>query len=236
MSITNPSQYECDNAQPGDLFFIKHRGIIYRWYRDKFLKDKIKVYINENWNTDKKIPVYQEDCTLIFKWELQGRSEFENEVPYYIGFNNKYISYGKRLKRLQFGSENVSIILKGGFSILIPIEFIRNGLLKLDNTRQYIDRERQVHTALRFARYKGDFFKKRCAELNLSEWDISYCTLCGKPLKFKFDKEEPYMENQCTCGNMILKDEPINWDTVAYWFNSQTHQPFIDKYKEFWKI
>lgn len=236
MSISNPSQYECDNTQRGDLIIVRPRHALYKWYRSRFQKDKIKLKIRKNWDTDEKIEVYQEDCTLIFSWEVLGKSEYLNEIPYFIGFNNRYIQKGNMLQRMQFGSENVSIVLKNGFSILIPTSSFREGLEKLDNARRGIDENRQVQEALRFARYKGDFFKNRCNELNLSEWSITYCNVCGNPIKIKFDKEEPYVVNTCKCGNMQVASEPITWDVVAFWFNRQTQKPVIDRYKEFWKI
>lgn len=236
MAISNPSQYECDNAQKGDLVFIRKRSSIYKWYRKWFLKDKIKINIRKDWETEERVTVYQEDCTLLFSWEIQGKSEYLDEVPYYIGFKTNFIKSGNLLKKLQFGSENICIVLKSGFSILIPTSAIRNGLNKMDNVRKDIDENRQIQQALKFARYKGDFFKKRCKELELTEWTISYCIVCGNSVKIKFDKEEPYIENCCDCGNMMVKSEPITWDTVAFWYNSRTQQPVIDKYKEFWKI
>lgn len=236
MSISNPSQYDCDNSQKGDLIVIRNRPLIYKWYRDRFQKYKTKLRVRKDWISEDRIEVYQEDCTLIFSWEIQGKSIYENEIPYYIGYKGRYIPYGKKLKTLQFGSENVSIILKGGISILIPTSSIRNGLNKLDNTRKYIDEDRQIQEALRFARYKGDFFKKRCAELGLKEWVITYCNVCGNSVTVKFDKEEPYINNTCNCGNLIIKDEQITWDSVAYLFNSQIQPQIVNKYKEFWKI
>lgn len=236
MAITNPSQYDCDNAQKGDLIIIKPRLAIYKWYRARFQKYKTKLKVRKDWNSDERIEAYQEDCTLIFSWEIQGRSEYNDEIPYYTGLNNKYFQYGKKLKLLQFGSENVSIVLKGGFSILIPTTAFRTGLDRLDNARKYIDENRQIQEALKFARYKGDFFKRKCEELDLKEWTITYCNVCGEPVKIKFDKEEPYVENTCKCGNMLVKNETINWDTVAYWYNRQIQKPYVDAYKEFWKI
>lgn len=236
MSIINPSQYDCDNSQKGDLVIIKRRPKLYKWYRDRFLKDKIKLKIRQRWDSDDRIEVYQEDCTLVFKWEIQGKSEYVNEVPYILGFNNKYSKYGKRLQTIQFGSENISIVTKHGLSLLIPTMYVRSGLDKLDNTRKNIDEERQIQQALKFARYKGDFFKKRCKELNLDGWSISYCSVCGKPLRIEFDKEEPYINNTCDCGNTVVENKDITWNTVAYIFNSQTQQYCANRYKEFWKI
>lgn len=236
MSIISPSQYECDNSQKGDLVVIRNRPKLYKWFRKHFQKDKIILKIKKNWTSDEVVEAYQEDCTLIFSWEIQGKSEFEDEIPYYIGYNNRFVPYGKRLKKLQFGSENISIMLKSGFSILIPTSYIRTGLDKLEAARRGVDEDRQIEQALKFARYKGDFFERRSKELNIKEWTISYCIVCGNPVKIMFDEEKPRIDNTCTCGNMVVESEPITWNTVAFWFNSRTQQPVIDKYKEFWKI
>lgn len=236
MSIISPSQYDCDNAQKGDLVVVKRRPMIYRWYRKNFLKDKVKIKIRLRWDSEERIEVYQEDCALIFKWEIQGKSEFKNEVPYHLGYNSKYFKSVKKLQTLQIGSENISIVLNNGLSLLIPTSYMRNGLNKLDTAMRDIDEERQVQQAIKFAKYKGEFFKKRCKELNLDGWTISYCNVCGNPVRIEFNKEEPYVNNTCDCGNVVVKNEDIDWDTVAYIFNSQVQPHYASKYKEFWKI
>lgn len=236
MSIINPSQYDCDNSQKGDLILVKPRPLWYKWYRKNFQKDKIILKVRKDWNSEDHIDVYQEDCTLIFNWEIQSRCDFKDEVPYYVGIDNKYLKHGKYLSNLQFGSENISIVLKSGLSVLIPTSYIRDGIRKLDEVKKSFDDNRQIQEALKFAKYKGDFFEKRCKELNLKEWSISYCNVCGKPINIKFDKDVPYVENECDCGNMKVEDEDITWDTVAYWYNRQILKPCINKYKEFWKI
>lgn len=236
MSIINPSQYDCDNSQQGDMIVIKPRPAFYKWYRSKFLKDKIKLKVRKDWNTDDRIEVYQEDCTLLFSWEIQGTSEYKDEVPYYIGYNSRFLKYGRRLKLIQFGSENVNIVLKHGLSILIPTCYVRNGLDKLENTRKNIDTKRQIQQALKFTRYNGEFFQKRCNELDIKNWSVTYCPICGNSVNIEFDKEEPYINNTCKCGNMLTDSESITWDMVAYIFNSQTQEIIANKYKEFWKI
>lgn len=236
MSICNPSQYECDNMKQGDLIVVQNRPLLYKWYRAHFQKDKLILNLRKDWNTSEKVKAYQEDCTLLFSWEILGKSEFIDEVPYFTGYDEKYIKGTKKLHKLQFGSENISIVLKSGLSILIPTNKVRAGLDKMDNTRQTIDEQRQIQQALKFARYKGDFFKQRQKELNKDEWIINYCIVCGNPIKIKFGEENPQVENTCNCGNMVVKNEPIDWDTVAYWFNRQINPIVIKKYKKFWEI
>lgn len=236
MPIIRPSQYDCDNAEKGDMVAVRPRPFLYKWYRKNFQKDKLILKIRKDWNSDERVEAYQEDCTLLFSWEILSKCEFKNDVPYYIGINNKYFKKKRILQLLQFGCENISIVLDNGLSVLIPTNSIRQGIQRVDNTIKHIDENRQVQEALKFARYKGDFFKKRQQELSIDEWNISYCSVCGKPVKIKFDREEPYLENTCDCGNMLVKSEPITWDIVAYWYNSQIVQPAANKYKEFWKI
>lgn len=236
MPIIRPSQYDCDNAEKGDMVAIKPRPFLYKWYRKNFQKDKVILKIRKNWDSDERVEAYQEDCTLLFSWEILGRCEFNNEVPYSIGINNKYFKKRRILKSLQFGCENICMILDDGLSILIPTENFRRGIQKIDSIIKSVDINRQVQESLKFARYKGDFFKKRQQELNISEWNISYCSVCGKPVKIKFDNEEPRVDNTCECGNMLIESEPITWDMVAYWYNSQVIKPAMNKNKEFWKI
>lgn len=236
MPIIRPSQYECDNANKGDMVVIKPRPFLYKWYRKNFQKDKVILNIRKSWDSDERIKAYQEDCTLLFNWEILSRCEFNNEVPYNIGINNKYFKKRMTLKSLQFGCENICIILDSGLSILIPTENFKRGIQKVDSTIKNIDINRQVQESLKFSRYKGDFFKKQQQKLDIKEWNISYCSVCGNPVKIKFDKESPYVENTCSCGNMFIENESITWDMVAYWYNSQVIKPAINKNKEFWNI
>lgn len=236
MPIVRPSQYDCDNAEKGDMIAIKPRPFLYKWYRKNFLKDKIILKVRKSWDSDDKIEAYQEDCTLLFSWELLSRCEFNNDVPYNIGINNKYFRKRRTLKSLQFGCENMCMILDNGLSILIPVENIKRGIQKVEDISKTVNINKQVQESLKFARYKGEFFKKRQQELEIKEWNISYCSVCGKPVRIGFDKEEPYVENTCDCGNMLIESEPITWDMVAYWYNSQVVKPAMNKNKEFWKI
>ena len=132
MAINSPSQYECDNMKQGDLISVRQRNSLYKWYRKNFLKDKIILNIRKDWSSDERIKVYQEDCTLLFSWELLGKCEFKNEVPYFIGYNGKFIRRVKRLKILQFGSENINIVLNSGLSILINLQDIKEIFSKRD--------------------------------------------------------------------------------------------------------
>lgn len=236
MSIPKPSQYECDNMQNGDIVMVQRRPFLYKWFRDTFQKDKIKIKIRPVLTSDDRIEVYQEDCTLVFSWEINGKSEYNDEVPYYIGYNGRFSKKINKLPTLQVGSENTYIMLQNKLSILIPTTYLRDAINKMDNVRNNIDVERQMQQAIKFSRYKGDFFKKRCKELNLSEWVLTYCSICGNSVKIKFDNDKLHIVNTCDCGNTQILEEDITWDTVAYLFNSQVQPLIAKKYKEFWKI
>ena len=58
MSIINPSQYDCDNSQKGDLILVKPRPLWYKWYRKNFQKDKIILKVRKDWNSEDHIDVY----------------------------------------------------------------------------------------------------------------------------------------------------------------------------------
>lgn len=236
MSIVNPSQYDCDNMEQGDMIVVKYRNPIYKWYRDKFQTDKIKIHVRVNWDTDEKVERYQEDCTLLFSWEILGKCDMKDTVPYFTGYNNKLIKIPKKLQNLQFGTENTQLTLKSGINILLPTQYIREGITKLDSITSAVDEQRQIKQALKFARYNGEFFKKKVQELDIKIWDISYCNVCGKSISIDFSNEEPHIYNRCECGNTKLQEEDINYDMVAYWYNRQVVDVIRNRYKEFWKI
>lgn len=236
MAINQPSQYECDKAEPGDTIIIRKRNFLYRWYRDIFQKHKIKLKVRKDWTSNERIECYQEDCTLLYKWEVQGQVSYDDEIPYRTGYRGTILGSAKKLNKVKFGSENILFILHSGLTFIVPTSLIRDGLSKMDNIRNNIDLDRQVHEALKFARFKGDYFKNKCAELNKEYWPISYCSVCGDPVKIEFREEGPYVNNTCKCGNMSVKSEYITWDVVAYWFNSQTQRQVVNKYKEFWNM
>lgn len=236
MSIKNPSQYQCDNMQQGDILFVQHRSPFYKWYRKNYQKDKTIIYARKYFDSDNKVPYYQEDCTLFFSWEIWSRYVEKEKVPYNIGIKDILLKKVKTLNKLQVGIENISIELQSGVTLLLPTNSIRHAISKMDELRTNIDIERQVKESLRFARYNGEFFKRKSAELNLREWNISYCPVCGKPIKIKFKKGEPYLKNACVCGNMLVKDNKLQWNDVAYWFNRQLPGITLNRYKEYWKI
>lgn len=236
MAIVNPSQYDCDNMEQGDLIVVKYRNPIYKWYRSNFQKDKIKIKIRVNWGSNEIQEAYQEDCTLLFSWEVYGKYEMKDTVPYYLGYKNRFIKLNKKFQNIVFGNENINLILKNGLSILVPTRQIREGIRQLDTTTGSINEQKQVKEALKFARYNGDFFEKRVKELDIKSWDISYCTLCGKPTRIDFSNDKPHIYNECDCGYVKTKDEEVNYDVVAYWYNRQVVDVIKNRYKEFWKI
>lgn len=236
MSMPNPSQYDCDNMKQGDMIVVTYRNPLYRWYRDRFHSDKIKIKVRVSWDSDEKVERYQEDCTLLFSWEVLSRYDIEDTVPYYLGYNNNILKIPKKLQDLQFGLENTKLTLKSGITILLPTQYLRTGITKLDEIGNSIDEKRQIEQALKFARYNGEFFKNRVQELNIKLWDISYCNVCGKPISIDFSKDNPHIYNKCECGNTKITEEDINFDVVAYWYNRQISDVVRSKYKEFWKI
>ena len=236
MAVNSPSQYECDNAEKGDMIIVKYRNPIYKWYRKNFLKNKVIINVRKDWNSDIKIKQYQEDCVLIYSWELQSKVSYDNEVPYFLGYNDLFIKHTKNLKMMHIGLENVSITLSGGMSILIPTKYFRDGLNKIDSIIQSTNEQRLIREQLKFARYKGSFFEKRQKELGVNEWILTYCSVCGNPIKIEFNGNTPHISNTCTCNNMVIKEEDITWDMVAYWYNRQTSDIIKSQYKEFWKM
>ena len=96
MPIMNPSQYDCDNMEIGDVVFIKPRSFLYRFIRNHFYKDKLKIKVRDGWNEPTKYKIYyQEDCTLMYAWDIACMKQYENCVP--VIYSNRLNSTIKNL-------------------------------------------------------------------------------------------------------------------------------------------
>lgn len=236
MSIQNPSQYDCDNMEVGDLVYIKHRGIFYRWYRKHFLKDKIKIKVKTNWKKPYTYnEYYQEDCTLIFFYELQCVQKLENEVPCVISYKNmENVIKTFNLKELQVGLYNIQLIFKNNIIITIPTSNVDNAFKQNQMLLKTIENKKLIDEQLRFQKYKGDTFKNIVLNKNIQNWNASYCSVCGKPIVFSFNEDSVIVNNECECGNTSLNIEKLSYDEFAIWYCSQTNKTTVNYYKRFW--
>ena len=112
MPIINPSQYDCNSMEKGDIVVLKSRSFIYKFIRKHFYKDKLKIRVRDGWT----LPVrykeyYQEDCVLMYAWDIACIKKYEDCVPYSISDSPSQLSSRvKMLKSLNIGLYNIQLV------------------------------------------------------------------------------------------------------------------------------
>lgn len=236
MPIVNPSQYECDKMEQGDVIFVKDRGIFFKWYRKHFRKDAIKIKVRKDWiEPAKYVTYYQEDCTLMFSYEIQCIQSFENEVPCMVSLSPGSKGFKtERLKNLQIGLYNIQITFNNDITLTIPTNFFDIGIRNNQNRLKNIEDKRIIQQALKFQKYKAHHFKKAVEEKDIKEWVPSYCSICGSPVIFKFEEDKVVIDNKCTCKTLNLLMSEMTYDELAMWFANQINPVVIKEYEKFW--
>ena len=57
MSIQQPSQYQVNNMEQGDIIFVRKQKLLYRIFRKLFL-DKPKIKVRKSWDTENEYNIY----------------------------------------------------------------------------------------------------------------------------------------------------------------------------------
>ena len=233
MAINNPSQYDCDKMKPGDIVYITKRNFLYKLYRKYFMKDKIKILVRRDWVKEKPDydEYYQEDCILIFAYELQCKQEYKDEVACKISFKN--LNKLVLLKNLKVGLYNIQLMFNN-ICITLPTNVVENALNKNKYLLKSIDNNQLIYEQLKFQKYKGETFRKIVKNRNIKEWTFNYCFLCGKPLTFCFEDDNIILKNYCECDNTTINMDKISYDEFAIWYNSQIDKKILQKYNNFW--
>lgn len=236
MAIPQPSQYQVDNMQQGDIVYVKKQNLLYRIYRKLFLH-RPTIKVRKDWSDDctDYFLYYQEDCTLLYYYEVACVQQYENEVPVLIGTNEgKKTLSTQTLKSLQVGLYNAMLNFNNGITITIPVDYFNDANRKNTMLLKQIDDSRIISDLLKFQRYKGNYFKKVVQDNNIKKWKASYCSVCGKPIEFIFKKDKVVIDNKCVCGEVILDKKEFSYDELAIWYYNQTN-PIVKKvYDEFW--
>lgn len=235
MPIRNPSQFDCDKMEKGDMIFVKARSRLYKWYRNHFKKDLIQIKVKENWEEPYTyVTYYQEDCTLMFAWELECIQTID-EIPCILSLN----SYNPGihtflLKRIQIGLYNIQIIFKNNLTLTIPTEFFIQGINKNENILKNIKDKRVISEQIKFLKHKPEKFKEIVQKYEIKEWIPAYCSICGTPIILKFNEDDIIIDNQCNCGAMKLSMDKMSYDEFAIWYASQINPITIKKFEKFW--
>ena len=236
MPIKNPSQYECDQIKDGDVIFVRQRSRLYKFIRDKYLKDKVKLKIKDvSGETQEYKSYYQEDCTLYYAWDLACIKTYKDCVPVLLSRNPGKFPYKTAiLDSLNIGLLNVQLIFKSGKTLTIPVNWFDQGIKYNENIMKNIKDDRMVKSLIKFSPIKGNTFINIIKEENIEKWVPSYCTLCGKPVIFNFTEDKVVIDNKCSCGFNKLNMLELTYDEFALWYLSQTNEYIKDKYKKFW--
>ena len=234
MSIQQPNQYQCDNMEQGDIIFVKKRNPIYKLYRKLFMNNKPKINVIKDWTKpDEKVQYYQEDCILIYLYELKCVQSLNDEVPIVIFINNKPVT-SLKIHNMEVSLYNLKITFKNGLSFVIPIDYIKNCLNKNDVQLKNLNNYRIVEQNLKFIRYKGDYFKKYVTNNNIQSWIPYYCSVCGKPVVFTFGEDVIDINNRCECKNLQSSMKHMTYDEFSIWYASETNNNTKSYYNKFW--
>lgn len=102
------------------------------------------------------------------------------------------------------------------------------------NKLDEIAKHRLSNQQLKYQQYKGSTFKQKVLDKNITEWNTSYCSMCGKPLVFKFNEDDISVINKCSCGNIKCNYSKLTYDELAIWYTSQVNPVIKSLYKKFW--
>lgn len=234
MPKIQPSQYDCDNMQLGDVVVVRHVSWLRKLYRHLVNPDLPKIRVRKSWKPSddgEYITYYQEDCTLLYGFELRCVQKFTN-VPCAtedMFLNIKFIKQTE-LDVLEVGLYNVAIKINGQV-LSIPTHYFQNALEKNQLELKRVEDDRKFVEAVKFLRYKGDYFKNYSKEHNITEWIGEYCINCGKPIIFTFTDDKVLLDSYCECGCGEPTIRELSYNEFAIWYSKQTSDfPELAKY------
>lgn len=225
MPKIQPSQYDCDNMQFGDVVVVRHVGWMKKLYRYLFKPYLPQIRVRRSWKSsdvNNYVTYYQEDCTLFYNFELRCVQRFE-DIPCNIEesiFGVKFVQQTS-LQLLEVGLYNVVIKLNDRI-VSIPTHYFQEALDRNKLELDRVDDDRKLVEAVKFLRYKGDYFKNYSVEHNITEWTGEYCIDCGKPIIFVFMDDEVRINSYCECGCSIPSVNRLSYDEFAIWYHKQT--------------
>lgn len=237
MPIIQPSQYDCDNMENGDVVYVKTVNPIYKYIRKWFLKDKVKIRVRHNWSSNLRYDeYYQEDCVLVYAYEVACVQQYKS-VPCTISKSiNAKASRRLKLDLLQIDLYNVQIVIDKHTTLTLPTLYFQQSIDKNINTLKAYNDTRKIKEAIKFQKYKGDYFKKYVAKNNITLWNAVYCSICGEQVEFNFNSDGVKIVNCCKCGALKFPLTSITYDEFSLWYTNQvvTHPEVAKYYGDFW--
>lgn len=235
--IQQPSQYDCNNMQKGDTVFVRPVSPLYKFIRRHFLHNKPIIRVRDGWNEPAKYnEFYQEDCVLIYAFESACVQNLDNKIPYVVSkqANSKVIKRGV-MSSVQVGLYNIQFIIDKNTTITIPTGELRRAIEKNQQILNIYEDDRKIEEAIKFQKFKGSYFKNYVITHNITEWTPAYCSVCGKPLNFKFNEDGVDTDNNCECKSLDFKIKHMTYDEFSLWYTNQIVTPsIIKRYNSFW--
>lgn len=144
--IENPSQFQIDNSDSDDILFINKRSKLYKWWRKYFRKNLKKVKVNDK-------EEYQEDCTIVYSYELKCIQRLEDCVPACFSktcsSDIKKIAY---LQVVQVSLNNIQIQIDSSHTITFPVSFVQQAIERNNRLLKEITDEKKKQKLEKFKR------------------------------------------------------------------------------------
>ena len=234
MSIPQPSQYQCDNMEDDDVLYVCTRSNLYKFIRDKFRKNLIKLRVRDKTTGEIK-EYYQEDCYILSSKDILGIQKFTDTVPFSLYVcNGKYNIGTFLLKEVEVGTHNMQLIFRNGITIAFPISFIDNALKNQKEIYKTLDTRKLIAQRLKYQKYDGKIFREIVNKRKIHNWNIIYCSVCGEPVEYEFLDNKIVIHNFCSCGNITVDKKEISYDEFSVWYCTQTDEKMMKRNKNFW--
>lgn len=235
--IQQPSQYDCDNMEKGDVIFVRQVSPLYKLIRRLFLKGLNKIMVRDGWDEPiTYVEYYQEDCTLLYAYEVACVQKYENQVPciYSKGINSK-AQKTELLPILQVGLYNTQILMNNNDAITFPTSYIQKAIEENQRILKCFDDNRKIQDAIRFQKYKGSYFKQYVKDNHITVWVPIYCSVCGNSVQFTFMDDKIEIHNNCECKSLNFPLTEMTYDEFSLWYANQVvTQSIANRYNSFW--
>ena len=236
MAIQQPSQYQCDNMKPGDIVFVRNRNIIYKYIRQHFMKNKIKINVRQDFSDNAEIKTYyQEDCTLLYKYEVQCVQKIDDRLPCMIMYKGTSL-ITCALSGISVSLENIQLHFENGFGFTFPIKDVINSIDRNKIKLKQLHEQEQSIEQIKLNKFKTNYFKQYVKDNKIKKWKAEYCNDCEKPITCKFYSNNIKIINNCECGNLKNEVNSMDYDLFSKWYNMQSNEYVKKQYDKFWSI
>ena len=221
----------------GDVVFVRKVGWLYAFLRKYFISNKPKIKVRRNW-VEPAIydEYYQEDCTLIYAYEVACIQKYENVLCNISRDVNASKFKTIKLPLIQVGLYNTQIVINKHLTLTIPTYYFHKAIDNNTEKLRQIEDGRKVQDAIKYQKYRGSYFSKRAKDYDITSWSPVYCSICGEPVEFEFLDNKVIIHNHCKCGTLDFPLEDISYDEFALWYTNQVtnHKSVRDYYASIW--